>query len=65
MMEIEVGDVFKRCSPLPEYFKVVKIDNDRLQFNVYYNGRFAGITYGHKNILLDMQKLTPLEKELM
>jgi hypothetical protein len=65
MMEIQVGDVFKCYNTFPKLFKIVRIDNDLIQCNVYYNNIFVGITSDNKNTLLKMQKLSSLERELM
>lgn len=64
-MEIQIGDVFKHTWTFPKLFKVVKMDGDRIQCNVYFDNRFVGITSEKKNTLLKMQKLSSLEKELM
>lgn len=69
MMQIEVGDIFRQVGDIFRLsfylYKVTKVDNQRIQCNVYFDNRFVGLTSEQENTLLKMQKLTPLEKELM
>jgi hypothetical protein len=64
-MEIEVGDVFKAHFIFWKLYKVVKLENYAAHCRVYFEGRFLGVTLEHKNTLLNMQRLSKLEKELM
>ena len=62
---MEIGDWFEGLNEVNTY-KVVKfLDDTRVSCNVYVYGRFVGITSEYVNTLLQMRKLTPLEKELM
>jgi hypothetical protein len=66
-MEVEVGDVFKDYYPdRILLFEVIKIESlNLITCNVYIENNSLGKSVEHKNTLLKMQKLTPLEKELM
>ena len=62
-MEIEIGDIFKSYLLLFEVIE--KIDFFHIRCNIFYDKRVVAISNEHPNTLLNMKKLTPLEKELM
>ena len=68
-MEIEVGDIFSDYNTVygvKALFKVVNIETLNLvTCVVYMENSIVGKSVEHRNTLLKMQKLTPLEKELM
>jgi hypothetical protein len=62
-MEIEIGDIFKHGRLL---FKVIeKIDFFYIRCNIFYDKRIVATSNEHPNTLLNMKKLSSLEKELM
>ena len=69
MMEIEVGDIFSNYNTVygvKALFKVVNIETLNLvTCVVYMENSIVGKSVEYRNTLLKMQKLTPLEKELM
>jgi hypothetical protein len=64
---MEVGDCFRHVSAgLSFIYRVVKIlSRTEIACEVLCNDREVGFSHEHRNTLLKMQKLTPLEKELM
>lgn len=68
-MEIEVGDIFSNYNTIygvKALFKVVKMETLNLMTCVVYmENRIVGKSIEHRITLLKMQKLTPLEKELI
>jgi hypothetical protein len=64
-MEIEIGDIFKAHFIFWKLYKVVKLEKYAAHCRVYSGGRFLGVTLEHKNTLLNMKKLSSLEKELL
>jgi hypothetical protein len=60
---MEIGDCFKS---IVYTFKVVDfLSSNIVRCEVYVYSRRVSITNEHTNTLLRMQKLTPLEKELL
>lgn len=69
-MEIEVGDMFRNSYDyeIIHVFVVVlnySSANKTYLCEVYHGNRLIASTVEQKNTLLKMQRLTPLEKELM
>lgn len=62
-MEVEIGDIFKRAEFL---YKVVGIpDLNTVDCLIYYKGSMLSYSKEWPQNLLNMQKLSTLERELM